>query len=218
MLLTNQADCGCSIPRSLPCRSNGQWKIHEDETMTPAVYGRGVWDAAKFAKFLEARVHLHLGPVAEPSALNDPVLVTVLLMLLVPGAYAGWRIYTSTWIGNPWIWSTAVLAVFMFATSGATRPPPPRSRTRGRPAYSRQASACMRWPAPTCRTPPRGVAAPAYHCISRCWYPPSGTRRGIHGRHPVLRHRSAEAAGAAASAPVTRLNQHAAASPGSGSS
>lgn len=90
--------------------------------MTPLMYGRNVWDASAYVRFLEARVHVHLGPVQEPSAFNDPVMLIVLLLLLVPGAYAGWRIYTSSWIGNPWIWSTAVVAVFMFATSGAPRP------------------------------------------------------------------------------------------------
>lgn len=104
-----------------PCRPGGVWKIHEDETMTPMTYGRGVWDMAKYVRFLEARVHVSVGHVSEPSALNDPVLLGVLLMLLVPAAYTGWRIYTSSWIGNPWIWSTVLLAVFMFATSGAGR-------------------------------------------------------------------------------------------------
>lgn len=87
--------------------------------MTPMFYGRGVWEMSKYVQFLEARVHVSVGAVVEPSALNDPVLLAVVMMLLVPGAYAGWRVYTSSWIGNPWIWSTLLLGVFMFATSGA---------------------------------------------------------------------------------------------------
>lgn len=92
--------------------------------MTPMFYGRGIWDMSKYVQFLQARVHVSVGPIAEPSALNDPVLLGVIMMLLVPGAYAGWRVYTSSWIGNPWIWSALLLGVFMFATSGAARPVP----------------------------------------------------------------------------------------------
>eukprot|EP00892_Ulva_mutabilis_P004234 jgi/Ulvmu1/2182/UM013_0027.1 len=128
------------VGKDMGRQPGGQWQIHQDETMTPQVYGRGIWEVTKYTRFLEARVHVHLGPVQEPSALQDPVLLAVLLMLLVPGAYAGWRIYTSSWIGNPWIWSVAVMAVFMFATSGGMY-----NIIRGIPLVRQQENGQVEW-------------------------------------------------------------------------
>lgn len=64
---------------------------------------------------------MDIGPVQEPSILRDPFFVGTFLALLLPMLWCAWKIYTSSWIGSPWIWTTFVLAVFMFATSGTRR-------------------------------------------------------------------------------------------------
>ena len=86
--------------------------------MTPTSNGRSVWTAAEFATFVRARAHVDMGSVLEPSILRDPFFIATFLVLLGPMLWGAWKIYTSSWIGSPWIWTTFVLAVFMFATSG----------------------------------------------------------------------------------------------------
>lgn len=102
----------------LVCRSNGKWSIGMDDMMTPSSHGRTQWTVTDFNNFMRARGHVDIGPVLEPSLLRNPIVLATLLLMLAPAVYGAWKIYTSSWIGNPWIWTTLVLLVFMFATSG----------------------------------------------------------------------------------------------------
>lgn len=98
--------------------SSGKWDIATDDMMTPTSHGRSVWTVSDIARFVKERAHVDIGPVQEPSILRDPFFVGTFLALLLPMLWCAWKIYTSSWIGSPWIWTTFVLAVFMFATSG----------------------------------------------------------------------------------------------------
>jgi hypothetical protein len=86
--------------------------------MNPGSHGRDMWTVADFNNFLKSRANVDVGTVAEPSILHNPIAVATILILFASAGYGGWKIYTSSWIGHPWIWTTLVLAVFMFATSG----------------------------------------------------------------------------------------------------
>jgi hypothetical protein len=77
-----------------------------------------VWTVSDYAQFVQERAQVDIGPVHEPSVFRDPVFIGTFAVLVIPLLWIGWKIYTSSWIGSPWIWTTFVLAVFMFATSG----------------------------------------------------------------------------------------------------
>jgi hypothetical protein len=82
-------------------------------------YGTRLLEAPHFTDFTKARTGHDFGTVHVPTFLEKPENVAIVLSLLAALSFIGWKVYWSSWIGHPAIWTTACLAVFFFAASGA---------------------------------------------------------------------------------------------------
>lgn len=90
--------------------------------MKPEDYQVPMLEPQHFLTFVSDLVKHDFGVVHVPSAFERPEVLTALFIGMLILSYVGWKVYTSTWIGNPWIWTTACVSVFMFAASGALQP------------------------------------------------------------------------------------------------
>jgi hypothetical protein len=95
------------------------WTLPEADRMKQEDYFVRVFEPKHFSSFIKARVGHDFGTVHVPTMLEKPSVLVMIAVILVLLAFTGWKVYTSSWIGNPWIWTCACVAVFMFAASGA---------------------------------------------------------------------------------------------------
>jgi hypothetical protein len=102
-------------------RASGSWQVQDSDKMTAMNMGKSFFEPSDFATFLSQRAAVDVGPVRVPTPLENPAVLVALLLVFIPGILGAWKIYNSSWIGHPIIWTTLVLMMFMFATSGVFR-------------------------------------------------------------------------------------------------
>ena len=100
-------------------RPDGQWTIEDADRMKQGDYAAQVFSAADYADFVHKRTGHDFGAPFVPTFLQKPANLAIVAALLVTLSVVGWRVYTSSWIGHPAIWTAACLLVFWFAASGA---------------------------------------------------------------------------------------------------
>eukprot|EP01024_Parvocaulis_polyphysoides_P011526 TRINITY_DN14045_c0_g1_i4.p1 TRINITY_DN14045_c0_g1~~TRINITY_DN14045_c0_g1_i4.p1 ORF type:complete len:334 (-),score=27.91 TRINITY_DN14045_c0_g1_i4:91-1092(-) len=97
---------------------NGMISIGSGDQMEQKEFRSYPWMGEDFVSFVSDRTGMQAEEIERPSALKSPVFQVFALIVLITGAYIGHKIYYSEWIQNPFIWISACLFVFWFATSG----------------------------------------------------------------------------------------------------
>lgn len=85
-------------------------------------YAAQVFSAADYADFVNKRTGHDFGAPFVPTFFQKPANLAMLAVIMLSLAFIGWKVYNSSWIGHPAIWTAACLLVFWFASSGARRP------------------------------------------------------------------------------------------------
>lgn len=87
--------------------------------MKPEDYKVFPWRREDFAHFVTQRAHIDAALLRVPSLHEHPAVRTLLAVSFAFLVYLAVRGYCSGWFEHPLIWTSAVLLVFWFATSGA---------------------------------------------------------------------------------------------------